>query len=568
MLSPFWLSLLGVFALNLIVTPALNLLIPIPLRIAVDSLTGGVAVFPPFLRSALPAQMLSPSTDPLWFAVVLALLITLGKLVTSMLQWLLSERTGTKMVLHLRSKLFERAQFLSLAYHDSKGAGDVLYRIQHDALGITALVIWKLIPFASAIVMLTTMVVVIFAVSTKLALIALLVSPVLLLSAWLTSNQLRSHWETAKELENQTYAVPYEVIPALRVVKAFTQEPREHARFVRHLDESRTAALAIVKLESFAGVLMGLTIGLGTTAVLYIGATEVRANLLSVGELIMVMAYLGSLYDPLQTIGREIGQFQGPLVSLKRCFELLDQPNDVEEVAVPFAVARVRGDIEFRDVTFSYSPGRPVLSGVSFKVPAGASVGIAGPTGSGKSTLIAMMMRFFDPLSGSILIDSIDIRHWRVSELRRQFSIVLQDTMLFSGTIRENIAYGKPSAADEEIAAAAEAAFAKDFIERLPARFQTTVGDRGLQLSGGERQRIALARAFLKDSPILILDEPTSSVDIETEEVIMRATQRLMIGRTTFMIAHRLSTLATCQLRFRLNNNKLISDPANLATAV
>ena len=223
--------------------------------------------------------------------------------------------------------------------------------------------------------MFATMVIVIFLVSAKLALVALLVSPVLMLSAWLASNGLRSHWETAKELENQSYAVPYEVIPALRVVKAFTQEQREHARFVRRLDESRTAALAIVKLESFAGLLMGLTLGLGTTAVLYIGATEVRANLLSVGEFIMVMAYLGSLYDPLQTIGREIGQFQGPLVSLRRCFELLDQPNDVEEVAAPFAVARVRGDIEFRDVTFSYSPGRPVLV---WRVSRGASWRIGG----------------------------------------------------------------------------------------------------------------------------------------------------------------------------------------------
>jgi ATP-binding cassette subfamily B protein len=320
------------------------------------------------------------------------------------------------------------------------------------------------------------------------------------------------------------------------------------------------AALAVVKIESFAGFLMGLSLGLGTTAVLYIGATEVRANLLSVGEFIMVIAYLAALYDPLQTIGREIGQFQGPLVSLTRCFELLDQPDEVREDPASIPVLRVKGEVEFRDVTFSYPHGRRVFSGLSLKVPAGASIGIAGPTGSGKSTLLALLMRFFDPSSGSILIDGEDIRHWRVNDLRQQFSCVLQESILFSGTIRDNIAYGNPLATDKEIVAAAQAAFALDFIERLPSGFQTLVGDRGAQLSGGERQRIALSRAFLTDSPILILDEPTSSVDIDAEAMIMRGTQNLMKGRTTFMIAHRLSTLSGCDLRLRLENGRFLDD--------
>jgi ATP-binding cassette subfamily B protein len=449
---------------------------------------------------------------------------------------------------------------LSVAYHESKGAADALYRIQHDATGIQALVIWKLVPFGSAVVMFVTMVVVIFSVSTKLAIVAMVVAPIFTFFAWMASDRLRSRWETAKKLENQSYAVPYEVIPALRVVKAFGQEKREQDRFTQRLSESMVAALAIVKIESLAGFLMGLSLGLGSTAVLYIGATEVRANLLSVGEFIMVMAYLASLYDPLQTIGREIGQFQGPLVSLRRCFELLDQPNEVREDLAAIPVLRVRGDVEFRDVTFAYPHDRRVLSGLSLKVPAGASVGIAGPTGSGKSTLLALLMRFFDPSSGSVLIDGQDIRHWRVNDLRRQFSCVLQESILFSGTIRDNIAYGNLRATDREIVAAAQAAFALEFIERLPSGFETQVGDRGVQLSGGERQRIALSRAFLKDSPILILDEPTSSVDTDAEEVIMRATQDLMKGRTTFMIAHRLSTLSGCRIRLRLKNGRLVND--------
>jgi ATP-binding cassette subfamily B protein len=413
--------------------------------------------------------------------------------------------------------------------------------------------------------MFATMVIVIFTLSVKLALVAMLVAPVFTFFAWMAGDKLRSRWEIAKNLENQSYAVPYEVLPALRIVKAFGQERREQDRFIERLRESMIAALAVVKIESFAGFLMGLSLGLGTTAVLYIGAIEVRMKLLSVGEFIMVMAYLASLYDPLQTIGREIGQLQGPLVSLRRCFELLDQPNDVREDPVAVPVLRVRGDVEFKYVTFSYPRGRRVFSGLSLRVPAGASVGIAGPTGSGKSTLLALLMRFFDPCSGSILIDGQDIRHWRLNDLRRQFSFVLQEPILFSGTIRDNIAYGNPRATDSEIVAAAEAAFALDFIERLPSGFQTQVGDRGVQLSGGERQRIALSRAFLKDSPILILDEPTSSVDTDAEKWIMRGTQGLMKGRTTFMIAHRLSTLSGCELRLRIKDGRLMNDSCALS---
>jgi ATP-binding cassette subfamily B protein len=559
LLSPFWVSLSVLFAINLVATPIINLMIPVPLRIALDSLVGEVHS-PPFLIWAIPNEPQDFQSNLLWFAVILSVLVVSIRLLTGTFQWLLSERIGNQMVLHLKSRLFERAQFLSLAYHETQGAADVLYRIQHDALAIQSLVLWKFIPFASSIVIFVAMMIVIFMVSVKLAFVATLVAPVFTFFAWKASKSLRSRWEVAKDLENRSYAVPCEVIPSLRLVKAFGQEQREQARFVERLGESMAAAFAVVKIESFAGLLMGLSLGLGATAVLYIGANEVRAQLLTVGEFVMVMAYLAALYDPLQTVGREMGQFQGPLVSLRRCFELLDQPNDVREDPRAIPLVRVKGDIELRDVTFSYSRGCPVISSVSMKVPAGTSVGIAGPTGSGKSTLAALLMRFYDPLSGSIKIDGQDIRYYRLSDLRRQFSVVLQESMLFSGTIRENIAYGKPTATDAEIVAAAEAAFALDFIERLPDGFRTEVGDRGMQLSGGERQRIALSRAFLKNSPILILDEPTSSVDTEAEEVIMRAIQRLMKGRTVFMIAHRLSTLSGCALRLRLENGRVAGD--------
>ena len=344
-LSPFWGSLVLLFVLNLVVTPIINLLLPVPLRIAVDNLVGEVHL-PSFLAWTMPTHLRESHSALLWFVVILSIIVVSARLLTNTFQWLLSERIGHQMVLDLKSKLFERAQFLSLAYHETKGSADVLYRIQHDAVAIQSLVVWKLVPLGSSIVTLLTMTIVIFTLSAKLAFVAMLVAPIFTLFAWRASKSLRVRWETAKNLDNQTYAVPCEVIPALRLVKAFGQEQREQARFVGRLGESMAAALAIVKVESFSGLLMGLSLGIGTTAVLYIGSNEVMTNVLTVGEFVMVMAYLSGLYDPLQTIGREIGQFQGPMVSLRRCFELLDQPNDVKEDPRSIPLARARGDVD------------------------------------------------------------------------------------------------------------------------------------------------------------------------------------------------------------------------------
>jgi len=279
------------------------------------------------------------------------------------------------------------------------------------------------------------------------------------------------------------------------------------------------------------------------------------------------MAYLGLLYAPLRVMGRKLASMQNAFASAERAFSFLDESSDVPERPDAKSLDRAKGAIRLENVNFSYQDGTPVLREVSMDVPAGSKLGIAGITGAGKTTLMSLLMRFYDPSSGRILLDGVDIKEYKLADLRRQFGIMLQEPVLFSNSIAENIAYGWPGASEEEIIKAARAANAHDFILNLPEGYETLVGERGMRLSGGERQRIALARAFLRDAPILLLDEPTSSVDLETESLIIEAMDRLMEGRTTLMIAHRLSTLDSCDKRIEIKNGGLIdikSDSAGI----
>jgi ATP-binding cassette, subfamily B, bacterial len=296
----------------------------------------------------------------------------------------------------------------------------------------------------------------------------------------------------------------------------------------------------------------------GTAATLLVGVGHVRSGSLSVGELLVVLAYLAQLNHPLETLSKTLTQVQSALSGAERAFALLDQAPEVLEHRQARSLVRAEGRLTFQDVSFAYVEGRAVLQDISFEVSSGTRVGIAGRTGAGKSTLLNLLTRFYDVTSGRILLDGVDVREYRLADLRNQFALVLQEPVLFSTSIGENIAYARPDATVEEIVAAAQAANAHDFIVRLPEGYRTPVGERGMCLSGGERQRLSLARAFLKDAPILILDEPTSSIDLETEAAIMEAMERLMQGRTTFMIAHRLNTLKNCDARLEIRHGRLV----------
>jgi ATP-binding cassette, subfamily B, bacterial len=284
----------------------------------------------------------------------------------------------------------------------------------------------------------------------------------------------------------------------------------------------------------------------------------VRSGVITLGQLLMVLSYLAQLYDPLKTISRKAASLQSYLASAERVFALLDEPPDVPERPHARPLGYASGAVTFRSVSFAYEPGRPVLRDVSFEVPPGARVAIVGTTGAGKTTLVSLLTRFYDPSSGAILLDGVDLRDYRVGDLRNQFAIVLQEPVLFSTSIGENIGYGRPGASEIDVVQAAKAAGAHDFIAALPQGYATPVGERGLQLSGGERQRVALARAFLKDAPLLVLDEPTSSVDVTTEAAILEAMARLMRGRTAFLITHRASALVGCDVRLHLEQGRLV----------
>ena len=553
----YWPQIGLIFILDLLSAPLL-LLTPIPLKIAVDNVIGS-APLPSFL-AALPSFM---ARSAIWLlstaAFMQVLLVLLGQLKETS-SYVLQTSTGEKLTLDFRSRLFERLQRLSLAFHDMRGTADSIYRVQYDAPSVQYISIYGAIPLVSAAVTLLATIYVTARIDWQLAIVALAVSPFLFLFSRSYKKQMRPRYKDAKALESNALHVVQEVLTSLRVVKAFGREPDEQERFVRYSDQGVKARTGLAKAEGVFGLRINLTTAIGTAAVLFIGILNVRAGVLSLGEMLMVLTYVTNLYSPLKTISKTVGTLQSSFAGLERAFELLDQVTEVDEHPRAKSIDRAAGSIEFRNVSFAYEANNRVLHNISFDLPAGTRLGIAGRTGSGKTTIASLVARFYDPAEGEILLDGIDLRDYKLADLRNQFAIVLQEPVLFSTTIAENIAYGRAGATEDEIIDAAKAANAHDFIVNLPDGYQTVVGERGMRLSGGERQRISLARAFLKDAPILILDEPTSSVDVKTEAGIMEAMQKLMKNRTTFMIAHRLSTLEDCDARLELENGRLVTD--------
>jgi len=550
---PQWLALATLLLLGLLAAP-LALLAPVPLRIVVDCVIGH-APLPGFLRPFVPDAFQHARGSILAFAAALVVITALLTGIQQLVTMLLKTWTSERMVQNFRARLFRHVQSLSLLYHDAKGSTDAVYRIQQDATALQDLAVEGLIPFVSSGVTLVSMFVVMMHLDWQLALLALGVTPIVFVLARLYRMRLRRRSREVKKLETEALGVVYEVLTALRVVKAFGQEERELDRFaatsMRGVRERVSLAVAQGRLQLW----VSLATAAGTAALLWLGASHVLSGRLTLGELLLVMSYLTQLYDPLKTTSRKVASLQSQLASLERAFGLLDLEPDVIERKHARRLLRARGEIVFEDVSFEYEPGRAVLRDLTLSIPAGTRVGLAGKTGIGKSTMLHLLTRFFDPRSGRILLDGIDLRAYRVADLRGQFAIVLQEPMLFSTSIGDNIAYARPSASREEVIEAARAANAHDFISRLPAGYDTLVGERGMRLSGGERQRIALARAFLKDAPLLLLDEPTSSVDTRTEAGILEALERLMHGRTSFMVAHRLGTLRTCDLLIQLDDS-------------
>lgn len=543
--------IVAIVIVDLLAVP-LTLLAPVPLQIAVDQAIGDRP-----LPAWLSAWPLSGPGSMLGLAVAMTIALALLTQLQRNGAWLLQSWTGERVVLAFRAELFRRAQRLSMTYHDRRGIADSLYRIQYDAAALQWVAVYGIAPLVTALGTLVGIFAVMWTMHATLALVALGVIPPLVLLTIIFGRKVRSRWHRQKELESSTASVLQEVLSSLRVVKAFGQENREADRFLDRATREVRANLSVVRAQVTFYTLIALVLASGTAAALWIAGQQVRAGTLTLGQLTVVMAYLTQLYAPLETLTQKFTDLQGSLAGADRAFALLDQQIDVDDRPGARPIERARGAIELRDVHFAYEPGQPVLTGASAHIPAGTRVGLVGRTGAGKTTLVNMLTRFHDPTQGAVLLDGVDLRDLKLADLRRQFAIVLQDPILFSTTIAENIAYGRPDATRGEIEAAARAADAHGFITALPGGYDTVVGERGMTMSGGQRQRVALARAFLKDAPILILDEPTSAVDMKTEASIIEAMERLMAGRTTFIVAHRLATLAHCDRVYAVQGGRL-----------
>ena len=514
---------------------AFELLKPWPLQIVIDSVLGGRPVAWQRLSGLPPATLLVVAAIGLVLIYVVLGAIAVWNNYTTI-------SIGQGMVNDLRSRFYDHLQRLSLLFHARAGVGDLIYRVTADTYAIQTLAMNGLFPILSALLLLGGMLVVMIRLDPLLTAVACGVGPLLLAGIVLVNRHIAAAATEMRERESEVYQIVQRNLSAIKIVQAFSREGVEHRRFVAGSRASLRSGLRLYTLQTAYGAATNVLIAAGTAAVIWIGAQQVWSGRLSIGELTVFVSYLASLYGPINSIVQTYGLIQGAKSGVVRVFTILDAEPALRDGHVSFP-APVRGEIALQDVSFSYPGGARALRQIDLHIDAGECVAIVGPTGAGKSTLVSLIPRFYDASEGQVLIDGIDVRTLRIEALRRQVSMVLQPSIVFPTSIYDNIAYGRPEATREEVEAAARIAQAHDFIARLPDGYDTLVGEQGSTLSEGERQRLTIARAVLRQAPILILDEPTSSVDVTTEASIMDGLERFIAGRTTFVIAHRLSTV-------------------------
>jgi ATP-binding cassette, subfamily B, bacterial len=526
---------------------------PWPLAFLVDSVLGNHR--PPHFVTHLLG-----STDKhvlLVFAVVAGfVLVVLTHGLAVFEEWV-NTKLEQRVVLDFRSDLFEHAQRLSVNFHDLKPTGQMMNQIFGEAEAAGTLLM-TILPLAQSAVMLVGMFAISYRLDPELALLSLTIIPFIYYSIGYYSRKIIPRLTEVRTREWNTASILFESMAMLRVVAAFAREPHLHRRFRERGSLTADARVGVTIRQAVFSLAVNTCTAAGTALILGFGALHVMDRRLTVGELLVVLSYIAAVYQPLQTISSTIGSLQTQLIAIQGACMILDEPPEIRDRPGAATLRKPQGAVEFEAVHFSY-PGRvSTLKSISFAVDAGQRIALVGPTGAGKTTLISLLMRFYDVQGGSVRIDHNDVRDLTLRSLRENVSVVLQVPQLFSGTIADNIRFGRLDATDDEILAAARAANAADFIEALPEGFETELGEGGAQLSVGERQRISVARAFLKDAPILILDEPTSSIDSRTEGVILDALDDLMYGRTTFMIAHRLSTIRHADQILVLNHGELV----------
>lgn len=549
-LRPYWKLLAVSFGL-LILGAAATMLQPWPLAVMLDEVSGRKNAGGFFLFGAKNEYtVLAIATAAGFFVVILSHGLTV-------INSYLDSKLEQHIVLDLRSDLFEHAQRLSLTFHDERRTGELMARINYAA-GSLGAIIMSVPPIAQSLLTLVGMAVIAALIDLKVALISLSVLPFMYYSLRTYGVRIVPRLERVQTLEWQSLSMVNEAMGMLRVIVPFNREGFEHQKF---RDQGAVAADERVRLtvrQTLFNLAVSTATGLGIGLVFFFGFSAHFHNEITIGQLVVLLSYVAAVYTPLEQISNTIGALNQQLIQLHSSFELLDTEPEIRDAPDAQGLSRVRGEIRFDGVDFSYSNRQRVLRGVSFTAEPGSRVAIVGPTGAGKTTLASLLIRFYDPEHGRVTLDGVDLRQLKIAALRQAVSVVPQEPLLFSGSIESNIRYGRLDATSDEVVAAARAANAHDFIVKLPHGYETVVGERGSGLSGGERQRIAVARAFLKDAPILLLDEPTSSIDSKTEEVILDALDRLVAGRTSFTIAHRLSTIMDADLILVMDRGTIV----------
>jgi ATP-binding cassette, subfamily B, bacterial len=522
--------------LEVLLMSALEVLKPWPIKLVIDNVLRGQPMRSAWIPPMSPGTLLAVSCLGLvaLYAASAGLQVTNNYLTISI---------GQRMVNDLRGRLFEHLQRLSLSFHRRREIGDLLVRITYDTFSIQTIAMNGLFPIVSSGALLVGMFAVMVRIDAMLTAIALAIVPLLLLLIIGLSGRIDRLASSARAKESRLQSVAHRALSSIHVVQAFSAEGESHRQFVESSDQSLGAALKLYTLQTAYTGAVGVMIACGTAAAIYVGALHVLGGTLTIGGLVVFASYLASLYAPINQLFQTYGLVQSAKAGMVRCLELLAIEPDIKDRPGAVALERARGELEFAEVWFGYDPSRPVLKGVSFKASPGETIAIVGLSGAGKSTMASLVPRFYEAQRGAVRVDGRDIRDLTLKSLRENIAMVLQPPLVLNDTVRANIALGRPGASGAQIQHAAEVARLAPVLAKLPAGLDEIVGQGGHTLSEGEAQRITIARALLKDAPILIMDEPTSALDAETESLVLAAIAEVMRGRTTLVIAHRLSTV-------------------------
>ena len=558
---PFLGETVAALALSLVVT-ALNLLKPWPFKYIVDGIltpdgSGSARAAHEQLQHWFGAM--PPQTIILILCGSLVVITLVAGLINMASNYLLIG-VGLKALLRIRTDLYAYLQSLSLKFHDTRRSSDSSFRVAYDSQSIQTIYNRGFTNIFSSAVMLVSTFLIMVKIDAKLTFLSLAVVPLIVFFIHFFAKRIRDQSTMIQERESDLLATVQEGLASIRLVHAFGREDHEVGQFRRRASQSLSANLRLTMTSVFSALVVGTLMAAGTAVLYYAGSLHVLEQKLSLGDLLVFASYLLMLYQPLEQLTYTAWAMEGAAAGARRCFEVLDRPDEVQDAPHARSLGRVQGALDMRGVDFGYTPDRLILRGVSLSIPAGQCVALAGGTGAGKSTLLSLVPRFYDPLNGTVAMDGHNLREVTKKSVRAQVSMVLQDTLLFSTTVRENIAYGRPDATEQQIVEAAKRAQAYDFIRAMPDGFASQVGERGGHLSVGQRQRIGIARAFLKDAPVLLLDEPTSALDGATEKAVMDVLADLMKGRTTLIITHRLATVHGVDRIVVLENGGIVED--------